>query len=129
MTARLIVVSWLLGSLLGVRPMLRRAMLQKVCDHCDSGVGCDCVSTRLVVRGAKFERTGFHVFMACWTAAWWPIWLPALGFAKVATLLGGQVTRAVIAATPLTGPELERRVDEQAEEIRRLTEQIGVTPP
>jgi hypothetical protein len=126
----LILVAWALGWVTAARPSMRRTMLQKVCSKCQGGWLCDCNGEpRRVVRGARWERTGADVAWSVWIAAWWPVWLAFSTIRFGLRRLGRGVTQAVIRATPLTGPELERRVAEQVKEIDRLSKQIGATPP
>ncbi len=126
----LILATWCAGWLLAIRPSMRRTMLQKVCDNCSGSWGCECSGrVRLVIRGSKFERTGGDVAWSMWIAAWWPVWLAIVVLRKTFTVLGAGVTRAVIKATPLTSPELERRLVQQQAEIDRLTKQIGKASP
>lgn len=127
MNGWLLVAVWLVGWLLAVRPSMRRTMLQVVCDQClATEAWCSHRSSRrLVVRGAEFDRTGGDVAWSLWIAAWWPVWLTFVLLRILLTALGACVKTAVIRATPLTGPELERRIAEQQDEIARLTEQIG----
>jgi hypothetical protein len=121
--------AWCLGWLLAVRPSMRRTMLREVCSECGGDWLCDCDRSTgaygvrnpkppRVVAGSKFDRTGADVAWSLWIAVWWPVWL-----------LTTCVKRGVIRATPLTGPELERRIAERDKEIERLTKQIGATPP
>lgn len=130
MTGWLLVAVWLVGWLLAVRPAMRRTMLMVVCSDCRAPSGCTCsgrpwdAATR-VVRGSAFERTGGDVAWSVWIAAWWPVWLAFVVLRKTAAAVGAGVKTAVIRATPLTEPELERRIAEQQEEIARLTEEIG----
>jgi len=139
-----LVAVWLVGWLLAVRPSMRRTMLQEVCSNCGR-TGCDCkvwdshpefpdvISLRdykrapKVVRGSRFERTGGDVAWSLWIAAWWPGWLTVVVLRATLRTLGAGVKTAVIRATPLTGPELERRLKEQQAEIARLTKEIGGT--
>lgn len=133
MTGWLLAAVWLVGWLLAVRPSMRRTMLQEVCSKCRAD-GCDCARSArvfgqdpppLAARGALRDRTGGDVAWSVWSAAWWPAWLTIVVLRTALRALGAGVTTAVIRVTPLTGPELERRIVEQRDEIARLTEQIG----
>jgi hypothetical protein len=133
MSAWLWLASWVTGWLIAVRPSMRRTMLREVCSECSYAWMCDCdrdeagrkrkPKPKRVVAGSKFDRDGYEVGWSLWIAAWWPVWL---AFASL-RLFGRGVARGVIRATPLTAPELERRIAERDEEIARLTKQIG--PP
>lgn len=129
-----ILAVWLAGWLIAVRPSMRRVMLQIICSRCRGGA-CDCdrrwhepSRARKVVRGAEFERTGGDVAHALFVAAWWPVWLTFVVLRTTLRRLGVGVKAAVLWATPLTGPELERRIAERDAEIARLTAQIDDSP-
>lgn len=124
MTGWVLVAVWAAGWVLAVRPSMRRTILQEVCSACRGRALCDCKDKSRVVRGSQFERTGEDVAQSLWIAAWWPVWLTVVALRR----LGAGLKTAVIRATPLTGPELERRIAERDAEIARLTEQIGDTP-
>lgn len=127
----LVFAVWLVGWVLAVRPSMRRRMLQQVCRVCAhrrcSPEACRCICSRhdAVPRGAARERTGVDVAAAVWFAAGWPLWLVVVTVLVTLVAAGAAVKTAVIRATPLTGPELERRTAEQEAEIARLTELIG----
>lgn len=123
MSGWVLVAVWAAGWVLAVRPSMRRTMLQEVCSKCEGRLWCDCKNAPRVVRGSQFERDGGDVAWSLWIAAWWPVWLWIV--CTRITLRG--LSAAVIRATPLTGPELERRIAEQQAEIARLTEQIDDT--
>lgn len=132
MTGWGILAGWLVGWLLAVRPSMRRTMLQQVCAGCGHSScacrRCSCYDSRrfpTAARGAVRERTGGDVAHALWVAAWWPLWLTVVLLRKAFTALGAGVTTAVIRATPLTGPELERRIAERETEIERLTKLVS----
>jgi len=142
MNGWVLVAVWLVGWLLAVRPSMRRTMLQEVCSRCRAHWSCDCRTpdewrgsdfhrggkVRRAARGSLFERTGGDVAAAVWFAAWWPVWLAVVVLRVTLRALGAGVKTAVIRATPLTGPELERRLAEREAEIARLTKEIGGTP-
>jgi hypothetical protein len=124
----LVLAAYVLGWLLAIRPAMRRRMLQKVCDRCGRNATCQCGTWgrgQWVVRGAEYERTGGDVAAAVWFALWWPLWLAWRVVALLARLFGSGVMAAVDRATPLTTPELERRLREQDAEIKRLTSEMG----
>lgn len=136
MTWWMVLAGWLLGWLLAVRPAMKRRMLQPACVECGDHWMCNCgdvsaVSNKRynipqrVVRGSKFDRAGVDVFMAIVRAASWPVWLAWAVATMVLVHLGRGVRFAVVRATPLTKPELERRLAEQQKEIDRLTAEIG----
>lgn len=138
MTVWLIVVVWCLGWLLAIRPTMRRTMLELACNQCQSTSSCSCALHAEIWRGEKPRRvavgslrgrTGSDVAWSVWIAAWWPAWLVIVAIRAVLRALGAGITRAVIRATPLTAPELERLLVEREQEIDRLTKQIGATPP
>lgn len=128
----IILAAYLLGWLLAIRPAMRRRMLGEVCSYCQAS-SSDARhynifhpgESRYIPRGALRERNGNDVAWALFTAAWWPPHLAWAILVKLAWLLGAGVVHAVNRATPLTAPELERRVAEQAREIDRLTRQIS----
>jgi hypothetical protein len=134
-----LVAVWLVGWLLAVRPSMRRTMMQQVCAKCEAHWSCDCREpsewngtdyrrggkVRRATRGSLFERTGGDVAAAVWIAAWWPLWLTIVVLRVALRGLGAGVKTAVLRATPLTGPELERRIREQQVEIDRLSKEIG----
>lgn len=133
MTGWLLAAVWPVGWLLAVRPSMRRTMLQEVCSKCRVD-GCDCASRArrlghkpppLAPRGALRDRTGGDVAWSVFAAAWWPVWLTFTVLRIALRALGAGVKTAVIRATPLTEPELERRIAEQQDEIARLTAEIG----
>lgn len=55
--------------------------------------------------------------------AWWPARLLVIGFVLLLRTIGRGVGVAVLSAK-LTAPEMQRRIDEQAAEIARLTKEI-----
>jgi hypothetical protein len=127
---------YLFGWLLAVRPAMRRRMLQQVCAAChhhdclsalftlftfSTICVCYCADQRRVVRGAVAERTTRDAAAAAWLALWWPAWLAGALAVRLFTAFAHGVARV----TPLTRPELERRIAEQQREIQRLTAQIG----
>lgn len=137
MTSWVCVAVWLVGWLLAVRPSMRRTMLQEVCSKCRADV-CDCASSArvfgqdpppLAARGALRDRTGGDVAWSVFSAAWWPVRLAFVVLRAALRALGAGVKTAVIRATPLTAPELERRITERDAEIARLTAQISEGPP
>src|SRR5438552_10038605 len=121
---------WFAGMVLAIRPMMRRTMLKTVCSECDGNWSCNCnnsgyrSSPERVVRGAKFEREGFHAANALWNAVWWPVWVPVvIGWVALCGL--ALAVKAVVSGmTPLTGPELERSINATKAEIERLTKEI-----
>lgn len=139
MTPWVYLVVWVVGWLVAVRPSMRRTMLQEVCSQCTAHWSCGCREdsewhgtdfrhggkVRRAARGSLFERTGGDVAWSVWIAAWWPVWLWLVCTHQTLTWLGAGVKTAVIRATPLTAPELERRCTEQQAEIARLTKEIG----
>jgi hypothetical protein len=126
---------WLAGWLIAIRPTMRRRMLLPVCTKCGA-INDDCFifpgSTargefpvtnhppKYAALGATRERNSRDVAAAVWRAAWWPILLAWWLLAGATRLAGRGVAAAVIRSTPLTEPELERRIAEQAREIERL---------
>jgi len=126
-TGWVILALYVLGWLLAVRPMMRRRMLRDVCDYCGMDWACGHAAAwrGRLVRGSRFERDGTDVAMALLGALWWPLWLAFLAVRWSALLAGRTVRRAVFSATPLTVPELERRLAEQQKEIDRLGAEIG----
>lgn len=122
---------WLGGWLLAVRPAMRRRMLLRVCVQCGA-INDNCFyrgasgwhPARYATLGAARERNGRDVNAALWRAACWPFTLAWWLLAGAARLAGRGVTAAVIRSTPLTEPELERRIAEQAREIERLGRMI-----
>lgn len=135
MIAWLIFGAYVLGWLLSIRGSLHRRMLAEVCVHC----GHDHVGRRedhhgncyrseaSLPRGAVRERNGRDVAVAIWAAAWWPIRLLFVAIYRTVAALGGGIKTAVLHATPLTTPELERRLREQEAEIKRLTSEMEAT--
>jgi hypothetical protein len=139
MTVLVILVAWFVGWLLAIRPAMRWRMLLPVCTKCGS-INDECFTPAWnrvdgyflkanhrpahVALGAMRERNGRDVAAAVWRAAWWPILLAWWLIEKAARLVGRGVTTAVIRSTPLTEPELERRIAEQAREIERLGRMI-----
>lgn len=133
----LIFGAYLLGWLLAVRGSLRRRMLTKVCRKCGkesarspSSRYCDTPNPMVheepdTPRGAVRERNGRDVAVAIWVAAWWPLRLFFVALYRTVAALGGGIKTAVLRATPLTTPELERRLREQEAEIKRLTSEMG----
>jgi hypothetical protein len=65
------------------------------------------------------------VAAALWYAACWPFTLAWRLLTSAARLAGRGVTTAVSRTTPLTQPELERRIAEQQREIARLSAQLA----
>lgn len=138
MISLIIVAVWLLGWLPAVRAALRRRMLQQVCERCGFDWLCSCrgpggchyntgrypIPRPEVVRGAEFQRVGGDVAWCAWLAAWWPVWAPALLIFRIVRRVLSAFGRAVIAATPLTEPELARTITEQQAEITRLMKEI-----
>ena len=103
-------------------------MLKIVCPACDK----DWDSNHQyhyrqirVPRGSLREREGRDVADAILKAAFWPPHLAWFILATTAKLLGDGVKAAVTRATPLTPPELERRIREQQTEIKRLSDQMN----
>jgi hypothetical protein len=121
---------YMLGWVLACRPALRRRMLAEDCIDCRLSKSCPADYGRAhgpkKPRGAISDRDGWDVAAAVWAAMWWPLWLLAFLLWRTLRLLGAGVKSAIFAATPLTQPELERRVAEQQAEIARLSKQIGV---
>jgi len=138
MITLVVVAAWALGWLAALRPALRRRMQQPVCERCGySGFGCRCRDSLgwrygtaaaaprpEVIRGAEFVRTGGDVAWCAWLAAWWPVWAPAILLFRIVRAVLRAFGRAVIAATPLTQPELTRTIAEQQAEIKRLMKEI-----
>jgi hypothetical protein len=122
-----IFAGYLLGWVLAVRPAMRRRMLQEVCDPWGhTRAQCECWGdSRYAPRGAIADRTGEDVAAAVALAAVWPAWLALTVVVKTSAAFGRGIKTAVDRATPLTRPELERRLAEQQQEIARLTAQIG----
>lgn len=125
-------VLYAIGWLAAIRPAMRRRMLQKLCVGCareeSYGHPYQCqyaYHERYMPRGAMYERTGGDVAWAIFAAAWWPTHLLWTIAVRLVQLFGAGVKRAVDYVSPLTAPELERRLSEQAAEIERLTRQIG----
>ena len=127
MSGWLIFGAYLLGWLLAIRGSLQRRMLTNICRRCGRETRQDCfiwVHEADTPRGAVRERNGRDVAVAICAAAWWPLRLLVVAFYRTVAALGGGIKTAVTRATPLTKPELERRLAEQQDEIKRLTEQI-----
>jgi hypothetical protein len=126
-----ICAAYLIGWLLAIRPALRARMLKVVCPKCDdrwSTADHRCHrNSKPAPRGSLREREGrdVAVAVAVFVAAFWPPHLAWRVLAATVGLLGNGVTAAVTRVTPLTGPELERRIREQQAEIERLTDQMG----
>lgn len=125
----LIFGAYLLGWLLSIRGSLHRRMLTEVCRRCgrpSEGGGCGRrVHEADTPRGSLRERNGRDVAVAVWAAAWWPLRLFFVASYWTVAGLGGGIKTAVLRATPLTTPELERRLREQQAEIERLTSEMG----
>lgn len=119
MTATVLVSVYALGWILAIRTALQRRMLREVCDRCGYAT-CWCSPYRSTARGAMFDRRGVDVAAAMWVALVWPLWCLAV----LARYVGCAVTSTVDRATPLTIPELQRRVRDRDAEIQRLTANI-----
>jgi hypothetical protein len=118
---------------LSIPGALRRVMLKEVCERCMRGPSAEgCIRYTspqrhggFKPRGAIRNRNDGDVAAAIWWAAWWPVRACARVLVAVAVLTGRGVRVATLKATPLTEPELERRIREQQAEIERLTEEVG----
>lgn len=126
----MVLAGYVLGWMLACRPAMRRRMLGEDCIDCRLNEDCPADYGRKhgpkKPRGAISDRNGWDVAAAVWFAMWWPLWLAAFVLWKTLRLLGVGIRSAVFAATPLTQPEMERRLAEQKAEIDRLSKQIGV---
>ncbi len=127
-----VATAYLLGWLIAIPLAMRRHMLRELCNRCwraeSAGHRPDVYHSsgyRFVALGAMRERNGGDVAWALFAAAFWPTHLLWAIIVRVARLLGAGVERAVNKATPLTAPELERRIAEQQREITRLTDVLS----
>lgn len=137
----LILPAYVLGVALRTPFSLRNRMLAVYCNQCNKAKRfCEVEwhkegrywhsngkpENYYVVRGADRERQGKDAGAAILLASAWPVWVPFLIFRRVAWLAGQAVKRLVFYVTPLTEPELNRRLEQQRREIVRLHEKIDV---
>jgi len=121
----LIVGAYVVGWLLSIPGALQRRMLGWECPGC-RGVRCYNRSHGDDVRrGSYRERTGKDAAIAVARATYWLPRLIAVLVVGVLRSSGRGMVGLINRATPLTGPELARRMAEQEQEIARLTAQIN----
>jgi hypothetical protein len=121
----LILAAYAVGWALSIPGALRRRMLGLECPKCGSSM-CDIRSHgKDEVRGSLRDRRGSDVAVAIVRAVFWPIRMVVVFIGAMFRLGGRGVVAAVNRVTPLTGPELARRMAEQEREIARLTAQIN----
>lgn len=123
-------MAWFAGTVMGIRPMMRRRMLEEICPKCRTSRKCDEHAHRYnvpdrVVRGSVHKRDGFDAFVALWNAAWWPLWMVVGGAALAVVAIGAAGKDLVIWMTPLTGPELDRVIEERRTDIERMSKEIN----
>lgn len=134
-------LAWFAGLLLFLRINLRRRMRALVCEKCgrskpahwDEGA---CYSyakggfnfTRVyaghIQRGAYRERRGSDVLWSMLLTCIWPIQLAYTILRFMAVNAARGITKAVIAVTPLTLAELERRERERDKAIKEAQKSI-----
>ncbi len=129
---------YLIGWVLAIPGALHRVMLTEVCSRCNEtrrqakGEYSDHLDRKYshrfdwkwTPRGAVRERNGGDVAQALIRATAWPIRLHLWTVRFLAVRFGQLVKRTVTRAVSLTGPELERRIKEQQETIKRLQAEI-----
>lgn len=120
---------YLAGWALEVPWALRRRMLARICVYCHHGgtrAGHSGHRKRhpTAVRGSLRDRNGRDAAAALVAAAFWPYHRCRAMGVRAAKTTAAVVTRVVLRTTPLTGPELDRRITEQQADIDRLSAQV-----
>lgn len=136
----LLLAAYVLGLPVAFRVALRRHMLEPICERCyhnpyhihayyHPGDAAEVVNERTrcvrVPRGSIRDRSPRDLRCALRRATFWPL----TGAFWIILLIRDLIVDGALSLTdrllPPTAPELERRIREQREEIKRLTEQIG----